>query len=158
MLGLLANTDGRADVVQAAVNIFLAEGAEFAIHLGDIGGRHVLDALEPIGGAFVWGDRDPDRSGLMRHGQALGLVCWGMLGELEHAEKKLVILHGDNKSIVKRLLKEQQYDYLLCGHELATEDQTVGRMRVLNPGPIHGQSRSAMLLEPFTGKVKILAL
>src|SRR5262245_5967812 len=152
MLGVLANSDGRAEKVQAAVNIFLAEGAAFAIHCGDIGGRHVLDALSPIGGAFVWGDRDHDRTGLLRSATSIGLTCWGMLGELEHGEKKLCIIHGDNKPVLRRLIDEQQYDYILCGHEMTPSDQNTGRTRILNPGPLHGQTSSAMLLDPFTGK------
>ena len=160
MLGVLANSDGRAEIVQAAVDIFLSEGAELVLHCGDIGGRHVLDAIatNPGGGAFVWGDRDHDRTGLMRHGMNLGLVCFGILGEFAHAEKKLAIVHGHEKPILKKLISEQQYDYILCGHEARTEDQTVGKTRILNPGPLYGTARSALILDPLTGKVKIVAL
>src|SRR3954454_6008001 len=158
MLGVLANTDGRSEIVQAAVDIFVSEGAELILHCGDIGGRQVLDAMAPVGGAFVWGARDHDRTGLMRHGMGIGLVCFGVLGEFAHAEKKIAILHGHEKPILKKLITEQQYDYILCGHEAKTEDQTVGKTRILNPGPLYGQTRSAMLLDPFSGKVKILAL
>ncbi|HEY7089810.1 MAG TPA: metallophosphoesterase family protein [Tepidisphaeraceae bacterium] len=158
MLGVLANSDGRAEKVQAVVNIFLAEGAAFAIHCGDIGGRHVLDALAPIGGAFVWGDRDHDRTGLLRYGTSLGLTCWGMLGEFDDGEKKLCIIHGDNKPVLRRLIDEQQYDYILCGHEMTTSDQTTGRTRILNPGPLHGATSSAMLLDPYTGKLRIVPM
>jgi predicted phosphodiesterase len=158
MLGLLANSDGRSEIVQAAVSVFLSEGVDLVLHCGDIGGRHVLDEMAPVGGAFVWGDRDHDRTGLMRHGLGLGLVCFGLLGDFAHAEKKLAIVHGHEKSILKKLISEQQYDYILCGHEAKTEDQTVGKTRILNPGPLYGPTRSAMVLDPFEGKVKIVAL
>lgn len=158
MLGVLANSDGRAEKVRAAVNIFLAEGADLILHCGDIGGRHVLDALATVGGAFVWGDRDHDRTGLMRYGHSLGLVCFGVMGEFLQSEKKLILIHGDDKAILRKLIDEQQYDYILTGHTMSTEDQTVGRTRILNPGPLHGATSSAMLLDPSAGKMKIVAM
>ena len=158
MIGIMANSDGRADAVQAATDMLAASGAEFVVHLGDIGGRHVLDKLAPLGGFFIWGDRDHDRTGLMRYGNNLGLTCFGIMGEFEHADKKIMVLHGDDKSILKKLIAEQQYDYILCGHALSVEDDTVGKTRILNPGPLHGEVKSAMLLEVETGKVKIVPL
>jgi putative phosphoesterase len=159
MLGVVANSDGRAEKLRAAVNLFISQGVDLIIHCGDIGGRHVLDALSDTASAFVWGDRDHDRTGLLRYAGSIGVTCWGMLGEMEHAEKKIVIVHGDNKPILKKLIDEQQYDYILCGHVMATEDQTVGRTRILNPGPLHGGAGgSAMVLEPTEGKIRIVPL
>ena len=154
----MANSDGRVEAVQTAVDLFRASGADFVVHLGDIGGRHVLDALASIGGFFVWGDRDHDRTGLLRYGDSLGLTCFGLMGDIEHGEKKIMIYHGDDKAVLKKLIHEQQYDYVLCGHGLSVEDETVGKTRVLNPGPMHGEVKSAMLLEVETGKVKIVPL
>lgn len=158
MLGVLANSDGRAEAVQRAISSFMADGVSFLIHCGDVGGRHVLDALAPVGGAFVWGDRDHDRTGLMRYGHSLGLICFGMMGEFEHGEKKLMVLHGHEPAILRKLIDEQQYDYILVGHAMRTDDQTVGRTRILNPGPLHSASSSAMVLDPFSGKVRIVAM
>ena len=68
MIGIVANSDGRSDAVSAAVDVFHASGAEVLIHCGDVGGRHVLDAMSAFGTSmFVWGDRDKDRMGLMRY-------------------------------------------------------------------------------------------
>ena len=57
-----------------------------------------------------------------------------------------------------RMIAEQQYDYVLCGHWLGVEDETVGKTRILNPGPLHGDTKSAMMLEVASGKVKIMPL
>jgi|SRR5581483_2027887 len=159
MLGVMANSDGRADAVAAAMGIFLAGGADIVVHCGDVGGRHVLDALGTVSSAFVWGDRDRDRMGLLRHAQQLGVVCFGLLGELELAERKIAIVHGDDRKILQKLLDEQQYDYVLAGHAMAAEDRTVGKTRLLNPGPLHGAAaRSALLLDPVTGKLRIIPI
>jgi len=159
MLGVISNSHGRADAASAAVDLFAASGVQSIIHCGDVGGRHVLDVIARVGGLFVWGDRDHDRTGLMRYSYNLNLKCLGIMGEIETPEKRIVITHGDDKKLLHQLLKEQQYDYLLCGHALAAEDHIVGRTRVLNPGPLFGgPASSALLLDPATGEIRLVAL
>jgi predicted phosphodiesterase len=159
MLGVIANSDGRAESVSAAMNLFRGGGAEFVVHCGDIGGRHVLDALGAVPSGFVWGDRDADRMGLMRYGHSVGVECLGIMGDFDFAGKRVVVVHGEDRKLLRRLLDEQQHDYLLCGHDLQVEDYTVGKTRVLNPGPLYGAAgASALLLDPPTGKIKLVPL
>lgn len=159
MLGVISNSDGRADRIAAAVNFFKSAGATFVIHLGDVGGRHVLDALGSVHSAFVWGDRDKDRMGLLRYGDSVGVDCLGVVGDLELEGKRVAVLHGDDRKLLRRLLDEQQHDFVLCGHEASVEDYTIGKTRVLNPGPLHGgKSASALLFDPATGKTKLVPL
>jgi putative phosphoesterase len=160
VIGILANSDGRSDAVAAAIDVFLASGAEVLIHCGDVGGRHVLDAMSAFGTSmFVWGDRDKDRMGLMRYAHSRHVNCFGVLGEFEVSDKKLVIVHGDDKRLLKKIADEQQYDYLLCGHEMSAEDRTSGKTRIVNPGPLHGGAgRSAALLDPATGKLRLVSI
>jgi len=159
MVGVLANSDGRVDAVSAAVDVFMAAGATVVVHCGDVGGRHVLEQLARVGAIFVWGDRDRDRMGLLRYAQSLGIECFGVMGEFHIDDKRLAVVHGDDKKLLRKLIDEQQYDYILCGHGLAAEDRTVGKTRVLNPGPLHGGAgASAVLLEPVSGKSKLVAL
>ena len=159
MLGVISNSDGRAESVATAAGIFRAAGADFVVHCGDIGGRHVLDALAAVDGAFVWGDRDRDRMGLMRYAHSIGVDCLGLIGDFDFGDKKIAVIHGDDRKLIRRLLDEQSHDFLLCGHELSVEDYTVGKTRVLNPGPLHGsQAASALLLDPATGKIKLVPI
>jgi putative phosphoesterase len=159
MLGVISNSHGRADAVATAVDVFAASGVDRIVHCGDVGGRHVLDVIARVGGVFVWGDRDHDRTGLMRYSYNLDVKCLGIMGELEVGEKKIVITHGDDKKLLHKLLKEQQYDYLLCGHALTPEDHLYGKTRVLNPGPLYGSAASsALLLDPGTGEMRLIAL
>jgi predicted phosphodiesterase len=159
MLGVIANSGGRAETVSAAINLFRGGGVGFVVHLGDIGGRHVLDALGGIASAFVWGDKDSDRMGLLRYGHSVGVDCLGLIGDFEYEGKKLVAVHGEDRKILRKLLDEQQHDFLLVGHELNIEDYTVGKTRVLNPGPLHGGAgATALLFDPASGKTKIVPL
>ena len=159
MLGVVSNSSGRADAVAAAIDVFAASGCGLVVHCGDVGGRHVLDQLARLGGVFVWGDRDHDRMGLLRYGHSIGVDCFGVMGQFEWEDKKICVVHGDDKKVIRQILDEQQYDYLLLGHELATDDRTVGKTRVLNPGAIFGAAHpSAVVLDPPTGKIRVLAL
>ena len=159
MLGVLSNSSGRADAVSAAIDVFAASGVRFVVHCGDVGGRHVLDHLARLGGVFVWGDRDHDRMGLMRYGHSIGVDCFGLMGQFDWEDKKICVVHGEDKKVIRRILDEQQYDYLLLGHDMTTEDRTSGRTRVINPGAIFGAAgSSAVLLDPETGKLRVLAL
>ncbi len=159
LLGVIANSVGRVEVVTSAVSLLLDRGAQSVLHCGDVGGRHVLGALASCDGAFVWGDRDRDRMGLMRYAHSIGVRCFGILGEFEFQSKRLLITHGDERKVLRKLLEEQSYDYILCGHELNPEDYSSGKTRVLNPGPLHGsKSPSALLLNPIEGSIEILTL
>ncbi|MEO6436955.1 MAG: metallophosphoesterase family protein [Tepidisphaeraceae bacterium] len=156
---MIANSGGRAEIVAAAINLFRGGGASYVVHLGDIGGRHVLDALGGFACGFIWGDKDADRMGLLRYGHSVGVECLGLIGDFEYEGKRLVAVHGEDRKVLRKFLDEQQHDFILVGHELAAEDYTVGKTRVLNPGPLHGgNSPSALLLDPATGKIKLVPL
>ena len=159
LVGLVSNTSGRADSMAAAAAFLRDRGADLIVHCGDVGGRHVLDELAKVESVFIWGDRDTDRMGLLRHARLLNLVCFGVLGELDLDGKRAVLVHGDDKKLVRRLIDEQQYDYLLCGHDVEGEDRRIGRTRIINPGSLHGTAgRNAALLVTTSDEVKFLSV
>lgn len=159
LVGLVSNSSGRADAMAAAASALRDRGADLIVHCGDVGGRNVLEELAKVEAAFVWGDRDTDRMGLLRHARLLNVVCFGILGELDLDGKRAVLVHGDDKKLVRRLTDEQQYDYLLCGHDVEGEDRKVGKTRIINPGSLHGSpSRSAAVLSTTSGEVKLVTV
>lgn len=159
IVGLVSNTNGRADAMAAALAALRDRGADLIVHCGDVGGRQVLDELKNIDAAFVWGDKDRDRMGLLRHARQVNVVCLGVLGELDLDGKRAVLVHGDDKKLVRRLLDEQQYDYLLCGHEPEGEDRKVGKTRVINPGALHGgPSQNCAVFSTTSDEVKFLRI
>ena len=159
LVGLVSNTFGRADAMASAAGLLRDRGADLIVHCGDVGGRHVLDELKNIDAALVWGDRDQDRMGLLRHARSVNVVCFGVLGELDLDGKRAVLVHGDDKKLVRRLLDEQQYDYLLYGHDAEGEDRRVGRTRVVNPGWLHGgPSQNCAVISTTSDEVKFVKL
>jgi uncharacterized protein len=159
IVGLVSNTNGRADAMAAALVLLRDRGADLIVHCGDVGGRQVLDEMKHVDAAFVWGDRDRDRMGLLRHARTLDIVCFGVLGELDLDGKRAVLVHGDDKKLVRRLLDEQQYDYLFYGHDAGGEDRKVGRTRVVNPGSLYGgPSQNCAVISTTSDEVKFLTV
>ncbi len=157
LVGAVSNTVGRVDALSDAIGVLWECGAERLYHCGDVGGRHVLDVLADMDSAFVWGERDADRMGLLRQAQRVGVICHGVLGDFEIDGKRFALVHGDDPKLVKTLLGEQQYDYLLCGHQSEHEDRRVGKTRVVCPGSIYGASkRTVVLLDTETDQLTLL--
>jgi putative phosphoesterase len=146
MLGVLSNSDGRAESVTAAVNIFRSSGATFIVHCGDVGGRPILDQLAGHSAAFVWGNTDWDRAGLQEYATDLGLTCLGHGGAIELAGQSLYVTHGDDGGQIRRVLSEQQHDYLLLGHTHSPLDSRDGRVHVINPGALHRAATKTVAL------------
>ena len=139
----------------AAVSALRDRGADLIVHCGDVGARQVLDEMAKMDAGFVWGDRDRDRMGLLRHARQVNVVCFGILGELDLDGKRAVLVHGDDKKLIHRLLDEQQYDYLFCGHDPGGEDRKVGRTRVINPGALHRAAvKTFVILDLATGELE----
>lgn len=66
-----------------------------------------------------------------------------------------MVIHGDDFVLKKRLLTEQQHDYLFQGHTHQREDVTFGRTRLINPGALHrANPRTAALLDLETGELR----
>lgn len=137
LLGILSDTHDRVDAMVEAMRLLRAAGSQFYIHCGDVGSEPILDHLAGEHAAFVYGNNDWDRQGLGRYAEAIGVQCLDDFGTLELDGKRIAVTHGDDAGRVKRILAEQEHDYLLLGHSHVTEDRRVGRTRVINPGALH---------------------
>jgi putative phosphoesterase len=159
LAGVVGNTDGRADAMKMAADLLRECGAQLLIHCGDVGGRHVLDAMAEFDAVFVWGDADKDRMGLLRHAQRIGVACSGVLADFAIDDKRIAVIHGDDRKVFQRLVDEQQYDFVLYGHGHVGEDRVVGKTTLVHPGSLYGApTRTAVLLDTDIGQIRRLTL
>lgn len=156
LVGIISDTNDRFDVMATAVRVLADAGAELFVHCGDIGNRKVLDPLAGYNAAFVWGDRDADRMGLLRHADNLGIQCFGVLGEFESGGKTVAVIHGNDAKLTKRLVREKLYDYILVGHTKSTVDERQERTRVISPGALDGAEKTVALLDTETDTLQII--
>lgn len=158
-VGLISDSYDRVDALVSAVRLLLDEGADYFLHLGNLTSRRALEPFAQVSAAFVWGDQDRDRMGLLRQAESLQIQCFGVLGDFEIDGKRVVICHGDDKKLIKQLIKEGQHDYLITGSASDPVDEKKGRTRLVSPGPLHGSRvRHATLLDVETGDLKDLKL
>ncbi len=159
LVGILSDTHGRADTAALAVRALLDRKAEYLVHCGDVGGDDVLDTLAGHPSMFVFGNTDYDRASMARYAQTLGISCGGTRGELDFNGKRAVVTHGDDGQLVKRLLSDQQIDYLFVGHTHVKLDHREGRIRIINPGALFRTSQKTVaLLDTFADTVEFLTI
>ena len=148
-IGILSDTHDRLDAMIAGMKVLKHAGAEMFIHCGDVGGEKILDCLAGENVIVVWGNCDFDRAGMARYGADVGINCQGEFAELEIAGKRIVVTHGDDGKLMRRLLAGNQHDYLLHGHTHMASDDRLGRLRIINPGALYRASvKSVAILDP----------
>ncbi len=158
-IGILSDTHGRADAARLGVEVLAGRGAEMLIHCGDVGSPQVLDMLVGHRGLFVFGNCDWDRDALRRYAQIVGVMCHGALAEIEIDGKRLAVLHGDDAALKRRLLADQQHDYVLQGHTHVAEDTSFGRTRLINPGALYrANPRTVALLDTADGVLEFIVI
>ena len=159
ILGILSDTHGKADITATAVRCLLDHGAEYLIHCGDIGSESVLDQMAGHPALFVFGNTDWDRPSLSRYAKDLGIVCGGTEGRLAFGGKRIIVTHGDDDSIVRRVIKDQQTEYLLVGHTHYRSDHRQGNVRLINPGALYrAAEKTVAVLDTVTDTLKFHVL
>jgi hypothetical protein len=157
LIGIVSDTHDKADAMAAAVRMLRERGAEFFVHCGDVGSTRVLDHLAGLPACFVFGNCDWDRASLKRYAKDIDLACHDSFGDLTLAGKRIAVIHGDDHVLKRRLLTEQQHDYLLQGHSHVREDTRVGRIRLINPGALHrANPKTAALLDTATDELEFI--
>lgn len=144
IVGLLSDSHGRAQITRRAVELLVARGAEVLIHLGDVCGEQVIEAmvvgLDDAGRArpavhMVYGNCDFQTGGLTRYAEHLGVIVHELAGRLELDGKTIVLTHGHMERLMRSALAEG-VDYLCHGHTHVVRDDRIGPTRVINPGAL----------------------
>jgi|SRR5579864_2965063 len=159
IVGILSDTHDRADAMKAAVHLLTGRGAQYLIHCGDVGAPALLDHLAGLRAGFVWGNNDWDRAALQNYARAIGVTCFGSLGEPELGGKKFAVIHGDDFNLRRRLLTEQRHDYLLQGHTHVRRDERIGTVRCINPGALYrAREKTVALLDTVVDEITWLTV
>jgi len=158
VLGLLADSHGRADTTRLAVDLLVAEGAEVLIHLGDICDDAVLDALAGHVAHVVFGNCDDNWRRLAEYGRSIGVLVDHPCGRVRVGDRSVVFAHGDNPTHEQDAVSAGA-DYFCHGHSHQTRDELLNRTRIVNPGALFRASRYTVVrLEPGSGRVDVLSI
>lgn len=143
LVGLMSDSHGRADRTRRGVQILLEHGTQVLLHLGDIGGIEVIDALvavpprsaDPVKAHLVFGNCDWDTGAMARYAVDLGVQVNHPVGRLNLGGDELVFMHGHDHQAMADALK-QRVRWLCHGHSHETLDRRQGTTRVINPGAL----------------------
>lgn len=156
-IGILSDTHDQLAVTQAAIELFIRNGAETLIHCGDLTGPPIVRACAKLPCTFAFGNHDADNIPVPEKAIAeIGGKCVGSGGIVNMAGKRIAILHGHVG--MKDLLTERP-DYLVHGHSHIPADAMIGPTRRICPGALHrAESLSVALLDTASGELSILHL
>lgn len=159
ILGILSDTHGHVDAMAAAMKLLKQAGAGAFIHCGDVGSTAVLDFLAGEQAWFVFGNTDLDHTRLESYARTIGVTCLKDFGIIELQSRRIGVFHGDDIALYHQLIAQQQLDYLLQGHTHESEDRTVGKIRLINPGALfRARIKSVATLDLTTDTLKIRPL
>ena len=150
-IGILSDTHGRVDAVEAALAEFGARGVELIIHCGDIDDADTVRAFAGWPMHFVYGNCDWDRVGLRRAIDEIGATLHDPFGHLELAGKQIAWLHGDKPGLMQDLERSEHYDYLFYGHTHVAEQHLSGTTLVVNPGALFRARQKTCLILDLPG-------
>ncbi len=155
VIGLLADSHGRADTTRRAVDILVEKArVDVLIHLGDVCSDTVLDALAGLTAHVVFGNCDRGWRALGKYGSSLGLHIDHPCGRVLAGEKSLVYAHGDDPAHERAAVGAA--DYFFHGHTHIFRDECVGSTRVINPGALfRATCYTVARLEPCTGRLDV---
>ena len=161
-IGILSDTHGNIESTKWAAEIFKAAGVKAVLHCGDIGGSEVLTELASVFQPLnipvyaVWGNVDVYASDWKFFPSNIGVQLLGRFGSLELGEKKIAVLHSDDRVRFRQIIDEGQYDFVFFGHSHELHDQMVGSTRCINPGTAgRGAPNTCVVLDLLSGDLTV---
>ena len=158
-LGLIADTHDNVKGIRQALRLFHEHQVHRILHLGDLCQPETAWEFTGVPTSYILGNNELELVALRRALQAAGIEYLGEQAVLTIDGKTLCLYHGTRKSTLQRLIRSQEYDYLLKGHSHEVEDYRVGATRVLNPGALWGaRPHTVAILEPESNSFQVLEI
>ena len=146
MIGIISDTHENIPNILEAVKVFQKHKADLVIHLGDIIAPATIRFFKGLNMKFIKGNCDGDLPNIIKKAQEIHGEYLGEFAVLDIKGKKIAALHGISQPEIDALVKSQQYDYLLRGHNHRKQDEKIGKTRIINPGAHYYQSENTIVL------------
>lgn len=160
-IGILSDTHNHLRESRQALDLLMGQGARHLVHCGDTGDE-VVDLLAAvclehgIRAHVAIGNCDRNHGDQAAFAPQPAGIERGVSPEFILADKRCIVLHGDNATRLEMVSTSGEFDYVFTGHTHAPADQRTGKTRVLNPGsPVRPRSGppTVVLLDLATGEV-----
>jgi len=153
-LGILSDSHGRFLIVRKALLLLEELGAAHFIHCGDVGGIEVFEELVGRPCTFVWGNTDVPAGGLLAFLHSAGVsVPTSVPTLLDFDGQRIAVYHGHEPGF-GRAAHTLKVDYILHGHTHEPRDESVGSVRIINPGALHrARIKTVAILDTDSAKL-----
>jgi len=136
LIGILSDSHGEYLAVRAAMKLFDSIGAAHVIHCGDVCGESVFEEMVGRPCTFVWGNCDDPTRELTSYLMTLGLSApTAVPSVLELSDRRIAVFHGHEREFGRAA--SLKVDYILHGHTHVRRDESVGGVRIINPGALY---------------------
>jgi len=138
-IGIMSDTHKNRPGVRYALDIFRALGIQVILHAGDLISAELLEEFKEFSVYLSFGNGD-DPVIISSKAKTLAerFVCEEML-DLNLAGKRVLMVHGDQRSELEKGIASGDYDFVFHGHTHRFRDERVGSTRVINPGALGGR-------------------
>jgi putative phosphoesterase len=137
-IGLVSDTHDNIENIEKSVKVFRNNEANIVIHAGDYVSPQAIRAFQGVKLVGVYGNNDFDKSGIRDAFNDIGGQIEGDLYELEIDGMMFAVYHGTQQEAKSKLVQSEKYDIIVCGHTHRTQNTTVGKTIVVNPGTANG--------------------
>ena len=150
MIGIMSDSHDNLDAIRKAVDFFNKSEVELVIHAGDLISPFTAKEFKNLNCEFraVFGNNDGEKDGLRYFYKDMCLP--DSLIELKVQNRKIVVNHGTNETIIDALVKSGNYDIVIRGHTHKLEIKE-GKCMMINPGETCGYlsgKKTVVLLDP----------
>ncbi|MEA3273386.1 MAG: metallophosphoesterase [Patescibacteria group bacterium] len=145
-IGIISDSHNQLENFERAISYLHSVKAGLVIHCGDWTNPTTLEILKklkiPLKG--VLGNCDTEMEvyqyKLERELKSLipDIELQDSFLETEIDDRKIVITHGDNESLLLKLIHSEKYDLVCCGHTHRAKIDKMENTLVVNPGSIAG--------------------
>jgi putative phosphoesterase len=154
-IAVVSDTHGRHEVVRRALALLRQRGVSTVLHCGDIDDTETVLLFHGFTAHFVFGNCDWDKAGLGGAMADIGATSHENFGHIEIVGRKIAILHGDDKRMMRDVERSGAYDFLFYGHTHQAEEHSTGPTSVINPGALHrANPKGFVVLELPSGEIE----
>lgn len=160
-IGILSDTHGNLPVVGKTVELFREYKVYAVFHCGDIGAFEVLAKLTELKVPVhaVLGNVDQFSNDWKYAPRPEGLQLHGRFGDISFGNRRIALLHSDDRVARDRAILSGDFDYVFTGHSHEFHDYTVGTTRCINPGTAgRGVPNTCAVLDLNSGELKPISL
>ncbi|MHC2069969.1 YfcE family phosphodiesterase [Bremerella sp. T1] len=145
-IGIVSDTHGHGTFAQAAAYMLEEFSVEQVLHCGDIGSTGVVQVFSQWPTHYVYGNTDDSREVLQEEIDAVGGKYYGQVADIELDGRRIGMTHGDDKALLTRMIRSEEYDLICFGHTHQVSVRQVGHTWVINPGALYRAVRHTVAI------------